>query len=160
MKKGFVSILTLFVLLVLSLSIAFVYRQNENTNEYVSDLYNKKQAIYLAESVMNSYLVENYDKLGDIILKNDLITDKKKTDNYELNESANFLYNGKSYYIKIYHKYYDEDMKLQDVYKVSLENVSVGDSKSDSALWFKVIDEDDDLENDKKSIKMIIRSTY
>lgn len=160
MKKGFVSILTLFVLLVLSLSITFVYRQNENTNEHVSDLYNKKQAIYLAESVMNSYLVENYDKLGDIILKNDLITDKKKTDNYELNESANFLYNGKSYYIKIYHKYYDEDMKLQDVYKVSLENVSVGDSKSDSALWFKVIEEDDDLENDKKSIKMIIRSTY
>lgn len=160
MKKGFVSILTLFVLLVLSLSITFVYMQNENTNEYISDLYNKKQAIYLAESVMNSYLVENYDKLEDIILKNDLITDKKKTDNYKLNESANFLYNGKSYYIKIYHKYYDEDMKLQDVYKVSLENVSVGDSKSDSALWFKVIEEDDDLENDKKSIKMIIRSTY
>ncbi|WP_394022819.1 hypothetical protein ACF3NF_06945 [Anaerococcus martiniensis] len=160
MKKGFVSILTLFVLLVLSLSITFVYRQNENTNDYISDLYNKKQAIYLAESVMNSYLVENYDKLEDIILKNDLITDKKKTDNYKLNESANFLYNGKSYYIKIYHKYYDEDMKLQDVYKVSLENVSVGDSKSDSALWFKVIEEDDDLENDKKSIKMIIRSTY
>ncbi|WP_262122488.1 hypothetical protein [Anaerococcus sp. Marseille-Q5996] len=160
MKKGFVSILTLFVLLVLSLTITFVYGQNENTSEYVRDLYNKKQAIYLAESVMNSYLVENYDKLGDIILKNDLITDKKKTDNYELNESANFLYNGKSYYIKIYHKYYDEDMKLQDVYKVSLENVSVGDSKSDSALWFKVIEEDDDLENDKKSIKMIIRSTY
>lgn len=160
MKKGFVSILTLFVLLVLSLSITFVYRQNENTSEYISDLYNKKQAIYLAESVMNSYLVENYDKLEDTILKNDLITNKKKTDNYELNESANFLYNGKSYYIKIYHKYYDEDMKLQDVYKVSLENVSVGDSKSDSALWFKVIEEDDDLENDKKSIKMIIRSTY
>lgn len=160
MKKGFVSILTLFVLLVLSLTITFVYGQNENTSEYVRDLYNKKQAIYLAESVMNSYLVENYDKLEDIILKNDLITDKKKTDNYELNESANFLYNGKSYYIKIYHKYYDEDMKLQDVYKVSLENVSVGDSKSDSALWFKVIEEDDDLENDKKSIKMIIRSTY
>ncbi len=160
MKKGFVSILTLFVLLVLSLSITFVYRQNENTNDYISDLYNKKQAIYLAESVMNSYLVENYDKLEDIILKNDLITYKKKTDNYKLNESANFLYNGKSYYIKIYHKYYDEDMKLQDVYKVSLENVSVGDSKSDSALWFKVIEEDDDLENDKKSIKMIIRSTY
>ena len=160
MKKGFVSILTLFVLLVLSLSITFVYRQNENTSEYVRDLYNKKQAIYLAESVMNSYLVENHDKLEEIILRNDLITDKKKTDNYELNKSSNFLYNGKSYYIKIYHKYYDEDMKLQDVYKVSLENVRVGDSKSDSALWFKVIEEDDDLENDKKSIKMIIRSTY
>ncbi|MBM0045946.1 hypothetical protein [Anaerococcus sp. mt242] len=160
MKKGFVSILTLFVLLVLSLTITFVYRQNENTNEYIRDLYSKKQSIYLAESVMNRFLVENYDELKDIILDDNSKLDKKNTDNYELDKSRNVYYENQRYYIRIWHYNNNDESKLQNVYKVTVDNVRVGSSKANSEAWFKLVENNDDLEKDSKSIKMIIRRTY
>ena len=69
MKKGFISIYTLIIFLILSLTITFIYTQNENTNEYINDLYNKKQAQYLAESILNIYIDSNYEKIKNEILK-------------------------------------------------------------------------------------------
>ena len=111
MKKGFISILTLFVLLVLSLTITFIYQQNINNSEYISDLYNKKQAQYLAESVINKYLVENYDELEDIILtdhkKYNKINEEvnKNTEKYLLEDDLKISYEVRNYTLKLIHIY-------------------------------------------------------
>ena len=77
MKKGFISIYTLIIFLILSLTITFIYTQNENTNEYINDLYNKKQAQYLAESILNIYIDSNYEKIKNEIKRyNRRIKDK------------------------------------------------------------------------------------
>ena len=166
MKKGFVSIITLFVLLVLSLTISFAYRQNINNSEYSKDLYNKKQAQYLSESILNKYLVENYDQLEKIIIedykKQRKITGESKTDSYNLKNRESVVYKGREYNIKISHVYREDDEKLRDVYRISLAdiNIKVGDSKANSDIWFKVIDDEESLKDNSKKIKIIIKHTY
>lgn len=166
MKKGFISILTLFVLLVLSLTITFIYQQNINNSEYISDLYNKKQAQYLAESVINKYLVENYDELEDIILtdhkKYNKINEEvnKNTEKYLLEDDLKISYEGRNYTLKLRHIYIKEDPKINDSYKLSIFNIRVGNSKSSSEIWFKVIDDADNLKNNGKKIEIITKLTY
>lgn len=166
MKRGFISILTLFVLLVLSLTITFVYRQNVNNNEYISDLYNKKQAQYLAESVINKYVVDNYDELEDAILtdhekynKSDEKANRNKG-NYLLDGDLKINYEAKDYNLKLRHILRKEDPKINDSYRLSLFNIKQGNSRSSSEIWFKVIDEDDNLKNNGKKIKIITKLTY
>ncbi|WP_297281570.1 hypothetical protein [uncultured Anaerococcus sp.] len=166
MKKGFISIVTLFVLLVLSLTISFVYKQNINTSEYSKDLYNKKQAQYLSESIINKYLTENYDQLEEIILKDSQkqrkIKGLTKTDSYNLNTNQSVVYKGVAYNIKVSHVYREDEVKLQDVYRISLAdiNIKVGNSKANSDIWFKIIDDEENLKNNGKKIKIIIKHTY
>ena len=166
MKKGFISILTLFVLLVLSLTITFIYQQNINNSEYISDLYNKKQAQYLAESVINKYLVENYDELEDIILtdhkKYNKINEElnKSTEKYLLEDDLKISYEGRNYTLKLRHIYRKEDPRINDSYKLSIFNIRVGNSKSSSEIWFKVIDDADNLKNNGKKIEIITKLTY
>lgn len=60
MKKGFITIYVLLVLLFLSVSIAFVSRQVQSKNDLSKDLLTKKQAVYEAESRVNIF-VNNYE---------------------------------------------------------------------------------------------------
>ena len=170
MKKGFISIISLFLLLVLSLSTGFIHKQNLNTSEYTKDLYNKKQAQYLAESIMNKYLSENYENLEEIIIKDweeiNKTDSKRKTKSYYLSKSQYVFLDGKKYRIKIRHIYRKEreEDKLKDVYKVSLSDINfrVGNSKARSDVYFRVIDdkESENLKNNGKKLKMIIKHTY
>lgn len=61
MKKGFITIYVLLILLFLSVSIAFVSRQVQSKNDLSKDLLTKKQAVYEAESRCNIF-VNNYEK--------------------------------------------------------------------------------------------------
>lgn len=61
MKKGFITIYVLLVLLFLSISLAFVSREVQSKNDLSKDLLTKKQAVYEAESRANIF-VNNYEK--------------------------------------------------------------------------------------------------
>lgn len=63
MKKGFISIYVLLLLLILSVSIAFINDQSKNNHEIKSSLLDKKQATYDAESNINIYLKEEKESL-------------------------------------------------------------------------------------------------
>ena len=56
MKRGFISIYVLLVLLFISVSIAFLARQVQNNTDIESDLYAKKEAIYDAQSQILSLI--------------------------------------------------------------------------------------------------------
>ena len=67
MKKAFISVYTLIVLFIISLTITYIYNQQKNSSSYAKGLYEKKQAQYLAESVMNTFMEENSDQVDEII---------------------------------------------------------------------------------------------
>ena len=69
MKKAFISVYTLIVLFIISLTITYIYNQQKNSASYAKGLYEKKQAQYLAESIMNTFMEENSDQVAEIILK-------------------------------------------------------------------------------------------
>lgn len=72
-KKAFISIYVLLLLLILSISVSFIYEQNKNDNDFNKDLYNKKQALYISESVAN--LAKNDDQVK--AYKNNVIEEMK-----------------------------------------------------------------------------------
>ena len=53
MKKAFISIYVLLLLLVFGLSISFIYKENDTSSDLSEGLYNKKLALYEAESFLN-----------------------------------------------------------------------------------------------------------
>lgn len=52
-KEGFISIFVLVLVLVLSLTISYLYQQDKNDSDLNADLYDKKRALYTAESLTN-----------------------------------------------------------------------------------------------------------
>ena len=58
MKKAFISVYVLLILLALSLTINFIYRENEGNFENSLDLYNKKVSMFEAESLLNIIIGE------------------------------------------------------------------------------------------------------
>lgn len=58
-RKGFISVYVLLILLALGLTISFIYRENENNYQNTVDLYNKKIAMFGAESLLNMIVEEN-----------------------------------------------------------------------------------------------------
>ncbi len=58
-RKGFISVYVLLILLALGLTISFIYRENENNYQNTVDLYNKKIAMFEAESLVNMIVEEN-----------------------------------------------------------------------------------------------------
>lgn len=72
MKKAFISIYVLLILLVFGLTISFVYKENETNFSTSEALYNKKIALYEAESFLNILLGEK--SLGSSINDRDLLT--------------------------------------------------------------------------------------
>ena len=62
MKKGFVSIYVLLILLAFGLTISFIYKENETNFDTSQALYNKKIAMYEAESLLNILIEEGHVK--------------------------------------------------------------------------------------------------
>lgn len=71
MKKAFVSIYVLLILLVFGLTITFIYKENDTNYDISESLYNKKIALFEAESVLNMIIEEknngNEIQSGDIL---------------------------------------------------------------------------------------------
>lgn len=63
MKKAFISIYVLLILLVFGLTITFIYKENETNFDTSQALYNKKVAMYEAESFLNILIGEDSVKL-------------------------------------------------------------------------------------------------
>lgn len=63
MKKAFISIYALLILLVFGLTITFIYKENETNFDTSQALYNKKIAMYEAESFLNILIGEDSVKL-------------------------------------------------------------------------------------------------
>lgn len=160
MKKGFISILALLALLALSLTITFIYQQNLNTSQYSKDLYNKKKAQYLAESVLNVYIEENSKEITDFII--DDYKEKKGISNRNtetLKENLNLDYEDNKYYLKLaYINRNDNFPTINNLYMLSSKNIQIGQSKAIGEIYFKV------LENSKKEgdykIEIAFRRTY
>lgn len=158
MKKGFISILTLLIFLALTLTTSFIYEQNENTSQYISDLYNKKQAQYLAETILNIYIDENYENIKDMLLKDEKSYRSSKNESYWISEDEMVIYNGKTYYFKIAYMYRKEEAKLSDVYRIETSKIEVGDSIARAEAIFKVIDPKEN--SGQKDIKLMAKYTY
>lgn len=58
MKKAFVSIYVLLILLVFGLTVTFIYKENDTNYDISESLYNKKIALFEAESVLNMIIEE------------------------------------------------------------------------------------------------------
>lgn len=158
MKKGFISILTLLIFLALTLTTSFIYEQNENTSQYISDLYNKKQAQYLAETVLNIYIDENYENIKEKILNDEKSYRSNKNKSYWLSEDEKISYEGKNYYFKIAYMYRRDEEKLSDVYRIETSKIEIGDSIARAEAIFKVIDAEGN--SGQKDIKLMAKYTY
>ena len=71
MKKAFVSIYVLLILLVFGLTVTFIYKENDTNYDISESLYNKKIALYEAESVLNMIVAEKNN--GNEISSMDII---------------------------------------------------------------------------------------
>lgn len=58
-KNGFISLYVLLILLVFALTISFIYKENESNFDNAESLYNKKVAMFEAESLLNMIIEEN-----------------------------------------------------------------------------------------------------
>lgn len=166
MKKAFISVYTLIVLFIISLTITYIYNQQKNSASYAKGLYEKKQAQYLAESIMNTFMEENSDQVAEIILGD---YDKKiEEDTKKIKKQTKSLgykyykYGNKNYKINISRVGNDFRKEIDGLYLIFLDDVSVGDSKADSEIYIKVFDKIDekDEEFDKNRLRIEIRHTY
>lgn len=71
MKKAFISVYVLIILLVFGLSISFIYGENETNFNSSQSLYYKKIGMFEAESLLN--IIINEDRLKDEKPPHDLI---------------------------------------------------------------------------------------
>lgn len=169
MKKAFISVYTLIVLFIISLTITYIYNQQKNSASYAKGLYEKKQAQYLAESVMNTFMEENSDQVAEIILKH-YDEEKKKTNEETTDDeikteslkSLPYTYKDKKYYIYISRIGNRTRKEINGLYLIFLNRVSVGESKADSEIYIKVFDkiDENDEEFDKNRLRIEIRHTY
>lgn len=159
MKKGFLSVLVLMSLLILSLTISFIYQQNKDTSTYTRDLYNRKKARYKAESVLNICYIDNFEEIEEIIIKDyeKMLADRK---NYEAESySVGTTIDSKKYTAKILHISRNDDENLEDVYRLNLTDVIVvGNSQADPEYFIKIID--DPEKPGEKTIKIISKQFY
>lgn len=88
MKKAFISIYVLIILLVFGLTITFIYKENETNFDTSQALYNKKIAMYEAESFLNILVAEknidpslnNYDILRKFGHQSEIEINKGESD--------------------------------------------------------------------------------
>lgn len=162
MKKAFISVYTLIVLFIISLTITYIYNQQKNSASYAKGLYEKKQAQYLAESIMNTFMEENSYQVAEIIL-NDY--DNKQKINIKDGKKGiiiKYVYDGYTYWINLSRITNDFRKEIDGLYLIFIDNVSVGDSKADSEIYIKAFDKKDknDEEFDKNRLRIEIRHTY
>lgn len=138
MKKGFISIYVLLILLILSVSIAFISDQNENNQEIKSSLLDKKQATYDAESSINIYLKEEKESLLAYIdsdFYRDISTLSKDDIANLKEESISYKNNNRKIYLTRVKDFYRDDLKDVNTktYKISNESVyqsSLGEARA------------------------------
>lgn len=70
-KRGFLSIYVLIILLLLSISLTFIYEQALNNNDSNKDLYNRKKAIYELESLYSIIVDDKKTLLEDVEIVNE-----------------------------------------------------------------------------------------
>lgn len=130
MKKGFISIFVLLVLLCLTVSIAFISRQSNNNLEINESIYDKKRAIYKAESILNIFLKANKDDLSAFIKKDFANNPAKNMKNsVDINKKTfKISYaEDKDNYVKVFRmaEFYDIDGKSDSLRIYRIENTSV-----------------------------------
>lgn len=162
MKKAFISVYTLIVLFIISLAITYIYNQQKNSASYAKGLYEKKQAQYLAESIMNTFMEENSDQVAEIILKDYDNRQKINSNADKKGLKIKYIYDGNTYWISLSRITNDFRKEIDGMYLIFLDNVSVGESKADSEIYIKVFDKIDekDEEFDKNRLRIEIRHTY
>ena len=163
MKKAFISVYTLIVLFIISLTITYIYNQQKNSASYAKGLYEKKQAQYLAESVMNTFMEENGDQVAEIILKDYDENQNKKIAYDKLDTKIKYVYNEDKYWLRLSRTNNDYRKETDGLYLIHIHNgVKVGESKADSEIYIKVFDKIDekDEEFDKNRLRIEIRHTY
>lgn len=162
MKKAFISVYTLIVLFIISLTITYIYNQQKNSASYAKGLYEKKQAQYLAESIMNTFMEENSDQVAEIILEDYDENQNKKAAYDKLDTKIKYVYNEDKYWLRLSRINNDYRKEIDGLYLIFLYDVSVGDSKADSEIYIKVFDKKDknDEEFDKNRLRIEIRHTY
>ena len=141
-KKAFISLYVLLILLALALTISFIYKENQGNFDNATNLYNKKVAMFEAESLLNISVEEigldkenlidkenrkiNLDSLRAILSTFDSevkfsIIDKKTENEVREAEGArtlniNAIYEGTiSYAIMVYK--IDQNANLEIIYK-------------------------------------------
>lgn len=70
-KRGFLSIYVLIILLLLSISLTFIYEQAINNNDSNKDLYDRKKAIYELESLYSIIVDDKKTLLEDVEIVNE-----------------------------------------------------------------------------------------
>ena len=162
MKKAFISVYTLIVLFIISLTITYIYNQQKNSASYAKGLYEKKQAQYLAESIMNTFMEENSDQVAEIILKDYDENQNKKAAYDKLDTKIKYVYNEDKYWLRLSRITNDFRKEIDGLYLIFIDDVSVGDSRADSELYIKVFDKKDenDEDFDKNRLRIEIRHTY
>ena len=134
-KKGFISVYVLLILLVFALTISFIYKENESNFDNAESLYNKKVAMFEAESLLNMIIEENrgedeskignknyYDLINSFVSKSKLEVSHDDANNKVteaqdakiLNVSA--VYKGTKSFATLVYKI-DENKKLVIIYK-------------------------------------------
>lgn len=138
MKKGFISIYVLLLLLILSVSIAFISDQSENNQEIKSSLLDKKQATYDAESSINIYLKEEKESLLAYI-DSDFDRDISNLSKDEIanlkEDSVYYKNNNRKIYLTRVKDFYRDDLKdtntkIYRVYNESVYNSSLGEARA------------------------------
>ena len=138
MKKGFVSIYVLLLLLILSVSIAFINDQSENNQEIKSSLLDKKQATYDAESSINIYLKEEKESLLTYIDR-DFDRDISALSEVEIanlkEDSVYYKNNNRKIYLTRVKDFYRDDLKdtntkIYRVYNESVYKSSIGEARA------------------------------
>lgn len=130
MKKAFVSIYVLLILLVFGLTVTFIYKENDTNYDISESLYNKKIALFEAESVLNMIIEEqnagnevstqdilkNFDHKSKIEIFNGMPDNEVKEAEGEKIINVSALYQGaRSNAILTYEK--DENDKINIIYK-------------------------------------------
>lgn len=124
-KRGFISVYVLLLLILIAITVSFIYKQNLNSRELEKDLYLRKKNIYETESLLNVLFYEDDDLIKEALEKYYIKSlyntsqDRKYFDNegykaFNRNSGKiNFNFNDKRYSLPIG---YDEIFHLFRIY--------------------------------------------
>ena len=133
MKKAFVSIYVLLILLVFGLTITFIYKENDTNYDISESLYNKKIALFEAESVLNMIIEEKNN--GNEIQSQDIL--------------KHFDHKSK---IEIFNGTPDNDVKKAEGEKIINVSALYQGARSNAILTYK--------EDKNKKIEIVYKRVY
>lgn len=136
MKRGFISVYVLIILLFISVSLAFLARQVQNNTDIKGDLYDRKQAIYDAESQVNIFYAKNQDQIKDYILDDY----KRKIDDTTRDTE---LSNVKAYFINYKNKEAEVDLNRVVDRKINRNREKI--YKISKILYYKNVQAEADI---------------